>query len=221
MRLLKSIFLALFFLLTVFSCQEHKEKNPLTDNHLTKQNGPHIMAPTSPIEDISQIMIRCTGNCSSEICLTSVSSSVDGNAHLWQCSCTNCVMEARIDGVVLDDPSGAYAMFNGRYLFLNELSDHVHGVYGTSQYGILSIEYLDGGEHYALLYEVQTDSGDMGTVLFMHTADGKKYKVDCIGTQCDCRERFIPPNKFECTCQEDCSMMVETLGDANDETKDN
>lgn len=158
---------------------------------------------------IPSYSITCVGPCGGNATVCGLEGFIGGGQAVVQCKCSGCYMDAQINGAPVDDPGEL--PLNSYNLFLAELSAHVLDVCGYQEFTHKSLELGTGPDWHFVIHDYILPNGKTGSVMYYEGPD-TKYRIDCVATQCDCREKFIAPNQFECTCQADCTMTVEEIG---------
>lgn len=140
-----------------------------------------------------------------------------------ECDCEGCTLIVTIEnaGGGIDTPENQQELIEilfAKDMFLTELDSYIEQNYSSSEFTIDSIEFVEYGTSYYLLYDFQVRGLSESVMYACYYDDSeqevKKYEIDCRGS-CDgegetCRERFIfEPPSAECTCESDnCTMLI-------------
>lgn len=213
--------LALFITLLVFltaSCSKS------VDNSSTDENTQSKLKSTKTLN----VTITCTGTCDEGgRCRVIIK---PGNNYA-ECGCEGCVLvvnELKADGyIVPDNQQELKNEIFSKNMFVENLEAFVLKKHKTKAFDITSIEYVQNGEEYYFIYDLEISGGVYESVMYAYTysknlksTDGgvvmRGFEIDCSGECNDatetCRERytFNPPGA-ECTCAGSCSMVVNEL----------
>ncbi|MCD6112384.1 MAG: hypothetical protein J7J86_03845 [Bacteroidales bacterium] len=210
--------IVIIFSILLFAAIGCNKSSDNSKSEIDDQNVESANLKAEPIEHIYHY--TCSGSCTGggECTMTFY---VQQN--YVECDCEGCTLVVSVEnaggGSEQADQQELIDKLFAKDLFLRELSSFVNQKYGTNDFNITSIELVEYGEDYSLLYDFTTRDGLSESVMYAYIHQTreepeKKYEIDCSGS-CDqqgetCRERFLfNPPSAECTCEgDDCTMTV-------------
>ena len=138
--------------------------------------------------------------------------SADGSSGQIQCACDNCKMEVQTKGssLISNVPPTIKQLPN----LFTYLGDYIKTKYNSTAYVLMSVEQQSDEEYTVTTFDYVVSGNIKGSVMYAAKKGGPITQIDCMASQCDCREEFVftsTGSHAECTCEKDCKMTVTQL----------